>query len=216
MAATSTALTNIKQGQRMAVRFRLDNTGFATTTTRYRLQYENYTDAPGTWNDLGTTTEISTSALFVSGGGSTKGITGPGHPITRESFSRGTATSTADINNNYFLGRYYSFTGTTSAIAIPGTQATTSRSVEFSFGIHTGFAKLGKTYELRLVDGNNSQDLTQIGINAIYPGTGGIYARNATVTIESTQTFAYSKGVFGTSTIRSIEADTADGYNPSI
>ena len=51
-AATSTTLTDVPQGVRINLRIQVDNTDTATSTAPWRLQWENNTDAAGTWNDL--------------------------------------------------------------------------------------------------------------------------------------------------------------------
>ncbi|KPJ71744.1 hypothetical protein AMJ50_00130, partial [Parcubacteria bacterium DG_74_3] len=50
MAASNTAATQIKKGQRLEARFQLDNTGGTAKTSAYKLQYDKDSDAK--WTDV--------------------------------------------------------------------------------------------------------------------------------------------------------------------
>jgi hypothetical protein len=96
-AATSTAITNVKKGEKLVARIQIDNTGTATSTNQYRLQWEN-SDAVGVWNDLGTTTQIRWS---LSEKAALPGRSGQ-VPLTTNQV--GTCTTTTTFSSGLFVG----------------------------------------------------------------------------------------------------------------
>ena len=194
LAATNTAPTSVKIGQRMILRYQIDNTSNATTVNQYKLEWENNTDDADTWNDFGTTTQMRHS--LSKNGLNQKGITGRGLPI---------ATSAPSVDSVcqaggavYNGGWFYGGVATSSLVGMPPNTC-----ADLAFAIDTGLALANRTYRFRLVDGVTNQTLTT-------------YSQYASLGIETTQTLSHSKGAYGTSTIRAIEADVNDGRDPSI
>jgi hypothetical protein len=180
-AATSTAITNVKKGEKLVARIQIDNTGDATSTAQYRLQWENNTDTPDTWNDLGTTTQIRWS---LSQKGALPGRYGEA-PLTSRQV--GTCTTTTTFSSGLFVGG----TGTSSSFSLGNNKCT-----ELAYAIETSGATLGKTYRLRLVTGSTTNALD-------------VYTKYPTFSIESGQTIRYSKearGGYSTTTLDTISA----------
>jgi len=178
-AATSTAITNVKKGEKLVTRIQIDNTGTATSTAQYRLQWENNTDAAGTWSDLGTTTQIHWA---LSQKGALPGRSGQVPLTTRQV---GTCTTTTTFSSGFFVGG----TATSSTLSLGPTKCT-----ELAYAIETSGATLGKTYRLRLVTGSTTNLFDA-------------YTKYPTFTIESAQNIRYSKevhGGFSTTTLDSL------------
>ncbi len=151
-AATSTAITGVRRGERMNVRIQIDNGGSGAATTTYSLQWENQSDSPNVWNDLGTTTQVRTSlsdrgAIYASWG----------------SIPLPTIQVTTACSNGYSYspGRFAVAFATTTPLSFnPSTCS------ELQFAIDTGGVLTGKTYRLRLVMGSSTQELDAY---AVYP-----------------------------------------------
>ncbi len=138
-AATSTALANIYKGERLNARIQIDNRGGDTASNKiYKLQYENQTDAAGTWVDVGANTEISNS-LGLSGSDN--------DPINS---AKASSSAGRIWVNGYWHEGNYSISG----LSLAGNNYT-----EIVFAIKTGNALLGKTYRLRLYNTSDSRVL---------------------------------------------------------
>ncbi|HSE35348.1 MAG TPA: hypothetical protein VLB83_04465 [Candidatus Paceibacterota bacterium] len=187
--ATSTIATNVKKGERMIVRFQVDNKSIATSTKMYRLQWENATDAAGVWNDLGTTTQIRWA------------YSEKGAPLARQGFTPlpTNQSGTCNSGSTYVAGRFVSGTGTSAPISLPPGKCT-----ELAFAIETSGATLGKTYRYRLVNG-----LTGLAFDATI--LGGTYSTYASSTIETVQSIRYSKEARGGTS--DMAMDAANGNN---
>lgn len=178
-AATSTARTNVLRGERMLVGFNIDNSGTAASTSALRLQYENQTDAADTWVDVGTTTEIQISNASTTVSGMIVATTSA--PLVD--------SQCAVSGGNYLAGRFYSNTGTTSALKISKNSC-----LDLVFSVKTSNATLGSTYRLRLVEAATTS-------TDVFTGSGGLYVQFPTFTIASAESIQFSKGAFGTTTI---------------
>jgi hypothetical protein len=168
-AATSTAITGVKKGEKLIARIQIDNTGTGTSTTQYRLQWENQTDAEGTWTDLSTTTqirwELSEKAALPGRSGQV--------PLTTKQVGNCTTTTT------FMSGLFVAGTATSTVLTLGPTKCT-----ELAYAIETSGATLNKTYRLRLVTGSTTSALDA-------------YTKYPTFTIESAQDLRYSKEVKG-------------------
>jgi len=99
-AAVNTALANVQKGQRINVRTQLQNTGADQTyNKRFKIQYENNTDAPGVWNDLGMNTPISYS--YGLSGSNGDAITGRKCSANGNTWSNGIWQSYTNLTNMY-------------------------------------------------------------------------------------------------------------------
>jgi hypothetical protein len=168
-AATSTAITGVKKGEKLIARIQIDNTGTGTSTAQYRLQWENQTDAEGTWSDLSTTTQIQWS---LSEKGALPSRYGQVPLATNQV---GTCTTTTTFSSGLFVAG----AATSSVLALGPTKCT-----ELAYAIDTSGATLNRIYRLRLVTGS-----TTIALDA--------YTKYPTFTIESAQDIRYSKEVKG-------------------
>ncbi len=142
--SADTALSNINLGERMNVRIQLENNGGDNTASLvYKLQYENQTDTPGTWTDVGASTEISYSY----------GLSG----------SNGDAISSskAASNNNWQDGTWHENSYQTNSYVLPEGYYT-----EFVFAIETSNALANKTYRLRLYNETGNKTLNEY---SLYP-----------------------------------------------
>jgi hypothetical protein len=151
-SATSTAISNVRKGERMNVRIQVDNSGAGAATTTYRLQWENNTDNPNVWSDLSTTTQIHPAlsdrgAIYSSWGS-------PPLPSIK-------VTSSCSSGYTYSPGRFAVAIATTTPVSINPSSCT-----EFMFAIETSGALPGKTYRLRLVTGSTTQTLDSY---SVYP-----------------------------------------------
>ncbi len=125
----ATPLNNLYLGERVNIRLQLENTGgdFALNKA-YKIQFENQTDSPGTWIDIGELTDISRS-LGLSGSN--------GSIIT---------SAKAGINSNTWTnGTWHENTDQTGLFTLA-----TGAYTEFVFALDTRYAQAGKTYRLRL------------------------------------------------------------------
>ena len=136
--AASTTLSNVVIGERVNVRIQIENDGGDTTGNKvYKLQYENYTDTPGIWNDVGAATDISYS-------GGLSGLSG-----------QTINSSKASANSNTWKdGVWYENTNVTGLYSLINGQYT-----EFVFVIETSNAATGTTYRLRLYNNTDNQVL---------------------------------------------------------
>ncbi len=138
-------LSNVNIGERINARIQIDNTGGDDLNGKiYKLQFENQTDNPGTWTDVGNTTQISYS-LGLSGANA--------DPIT--SFK-----ATANTNT-WTNGLWHENTGQTGSYSLQKNKYT-----EFVFAIKTNLSSPGKTYRLRLY---NQTDSAVLGSYSLYP-----------------------------------------------
>jgi hypothetical protein len=175
-AATNTPITSVKKGEKIVTRIQIANTGNAAATSTYRLQWENFTDAAGTWSDLGTTTQIRWELSQNAGRRSPYG------QVPLPTNQVGTCTTTTA----YVEGLFTAGGATTTAYSLNPNKCT-----EFAFAIETSGVTLGKTYRLRLVSGSTTSALDA-------------YPQYPTFTIESAQNIRYSKearGGYSTTTL---------------
>jgi len=143
--AASTSLSNINKGERMNVRLQIENNGGDVISGKvYKLQFNNQTDAPGTWTDVTVSSEIS-FGLGLSGDN--------GAAIT-------SAKATAN-GNSWTPGTWHEGVGQTGSFNL-----TNGYYTEFVFAIRTHNALLGKTYRLRLY---NSTDNVPLNNYLNYP-----------------------------------------------
>ncbi|PLX21209.1 hypothetical protein C0584_03275 [Candidatus Parcubacteria bacterium] len=134
-ATIDTTLSNLYVGERFNARLQLENTGGdAALNTTYKIQFENQTNDPGNWIDVGVATEISYSA----------GISGTdGDLIT---------SSKAALNaNTWTNGTWHEESGQTGVFSLNQNYYT-----EFVFALETSNALVGDTYRVRLY--NLSED----------------------------------------------------------
>ena len=143
--SVDTSLTNVEIGERMNARIQVENNGGdILSNTVYKLQFENQTDNPGTWVDLGASTEISYS-LGLSGSN--------GDSIT---------SAKAALNSNTWnFGTWQEGTGQTASYSLDYGKYT-----EFVFAIETSNALIDKTYRLRLY---NESDSKELNLYSSYP-----------------------------------------------
>jgi hypothetical protein len=172
-SATSTLVTGVRVGERMVARIQVSNTGDASSTATYRLQWASSTDNStyGSWYDLSTTTEVQWSL-------STKGALqgrADGVPLPTRQVSATTTCSDA----TYQPGRFVAGTATSTAFSIGPSKCT-----ELAYAIETGGASLGTYYRLRIVSASST---TAVDAYTYYP----------TFQIESTRTLTYSKETRG-------------------
>ena len=147
-------LENEEIGERMNLRIQIENNGGDVFASKvYELQFENQTDNPGTWVNVGAATEISYSA----------GLSGSnGDAITLDK---------ANVNTNTWAdGTWHEGSAETAIYSLAYNSYT-----EFVFALETSSALAGKTYRFRLynqTDGNalnsytNYASLTTISASA--------------------------------------------------
>ncbi len=141
----STTLANLNRGERFNARIQIENRGGDTSGSKvYKLQYENQTDAPGTWNDVSNNSGIA-YGLGLSGA--------DGDAITG---SKASANANAWVNGSWHEG-----TGLTAAKTLANGQYT-----EYVFALRTNNALTGKTYRLRLY---NNTDNKVLEVYSNYP-----------------------------------------------
>ena len=133
-----TALTGVKIGERIIARLQVENIGGDTASDiQYKLQYENQTLSPGSWNDVGAATPISYSY----------GLSGdPADPIN--------PSKTAFNTNTWTYGQWQEDTSVTTAFDLDNGKYT-----EFAFAIETSRAATNTTYRLRLYNETDSKPL---------------------------------------------------------
>ncbi|MDA3840399.1 MAG: fibronectin type III domain-containing protein [Patescibacteria group bacterium] len=128
-SAIDTSLANINLGERFNGRLQLENTGGdVALNTTYQIQYENQTDSPGTWVNVGAETQVSYS----------QGLSG----------SNGNFISSAKaaLNANTWInGSWHEGSDQTGVFTLGNGFYT-----EFVFALETSNALAGKTYRLRL------------------------------------------------------------------
>ncbi len=131
-------LSGVEKGQRVNVRFQIQNTGFDQTyNKRYKIQYENNTDYPGLWYDVGGSSDIAYSY----------GLSGAnGDAIT---------SAKGSVNGNIWVnGLWQEGTGLSNFYNLAVNSYT-----EIAFSLQTVNAIAGKTYRLRVIDGSGSSTL---------------------------------------------------------
>jgi len=143
--AASTSLDNINIGERLNARIQIDNTGGDTTGNKiYKLQFENMTDSPGTWTDVGAATQIAYSLGLSGANGdmasTSKAVASP------YSWINGAWYENVNSSGNFDLGQ--------------------NKYTELIFAIKNDAALAGKTYRLRLY---NSTDDVPLAAYANYP-----------------------------------------------
>ncbi len=144
--AASTTLPNLYIGERFAVRIQIENTGGdAKSNIVYKLQFENNTDAPGTWTDVGAATAMS-YALGLAGSN--------GDTISSPAKAEANARTWSD-------GRWYEGTNQTGSLSIAKTAYT-----ELVFMVKNNNAAAGKTYRFRLY---NQTENSALEAYAKYP-----------------------------------------------
>jgi len=136
--AVDTALSGIYIGERLNARIQIENNGGdVQEDTIYKLQFENQTDNPGVWLDVGADTEISYSSAL-------SGVNGDL-----------ISASVAALNSNdWNFGTFQEETNLTSVYSLDSAYYT-----EFVFTIETSNALLNKTYRLRLYNETESKNL---------------------------------------------------------
>ncbi len=131
-------LASVEKGQRLNARVQLQNTGGDQTyNKRFKLQYENNTDAPGIWNDVGAATAISYS--YGLSGANGDAITSRQAAVNGYTWANGLWQDETNLTNMYNLA--------------------VNNYTEFVFAVQTANAADGKTYRLRLIDGTGSSTL---------------------------------------------------------
>ena len=137
-AAASTSLSNLNRGERLISRLQIENVGGDIASGKvYKLQYENYTDAPGTWNDVSNVSEIA-YGLGLSGD----------NPAAL------TSAKASANGNSWTSGTWHEGTGQTGSFDLA-----VNRYTEFAFALRTNNAIAGKTYRLRLYNSTDSKTL---------------------------------------------------------
>ena len=191
VAATSTAVTDVRPGQRMNVFFNLSASGTASVTAAYKLQFENQTDASGTWTDVGTSTQIS-GALGQFG------RTRLGSAVIP------TSTASRVLTTCPGGGRYRSGLAQWGNFpSLPGITLGDGDCTDLAYSISTQNAEAGDTYRLRLVDVNG----TALATYSVYP----------TLTIESNTGLRASKEARGGVQTETLDGLTeAVGDRPAI
>ncbi len=128
-------LNNMEKGQRFVARFQIENVGTDQTyNKRYKVQFENNTDAPGVWVDVGGSTAISYS--YGLSGANGDALTGRKCAVNGNAWANGLWQEGTNLSNNYNLPlNTYS---------------------ELAFALQTVNTIAGKTYRLRLIDGTGS------------------------------------------------------------
>ena len=143
--SADTTINNLEIGERLSVRIQFENNGGDIANNKvYKFQFENQTDAPGVWVDIGASSEISYSS----------GLAGSnGNPITSDK---------ASANSNTWMdGGWYSDTNLSDSLSLNYDYYT-----ELVSMIETSNALAGKTYRLRIY---NNTDNTELNTYSIYP-----------------------------------------------
>jgi hypothetical protein len=175
-AATSSSISNVKIGEKLIARIQIDNTGDASSTDPYRLQWRV---SGGTFADLSTTTAVSYS---LSQKGALWGRP-DGVPLPTMQVLATTTCSTA----KYQAGRFVAGTATSTSFSIGPSKCT-----EIAYAINTANAALNTTYELRVV-----RDAAATVLNSYY-----VYP---TFTTETARTLTYSKEARGAYAINNLD-----------
>lgn len=130
----STSLNNVIIGQRLNARIQIDNRGGDVAVGEvYKLQFNNFTDAPAVWADVSNTSEIA-FGLGLSGTND--------NVLTSAKMATTSATSRTWTN-----GTWHEQTASSSALTLGVNYYT-----EIAYALRTHKALAGKTYRLRLVD----------------------------------------------------------------
>lgn len=134
--SVDTQLSGVPKGERLNLRIQVENTGGDISANKvYRLQYENQTDSPGTWADVGLASDMSYSS----------GLSGTNGDI----ITGAKATSSALI---WTFGEWRESTNLSGAFTLMNGYYT-----EFVYAIHTGNAQLGDTYRFRLYNNTDGR-----------------------------------------------------------
>jgi len=168
-ASPDTALSDVYIGERINARIQLENTGGDSAIDKvYKLQFENQTDSPGVWTDVGAATEISYSGALSGDSGDT--ITG---------FKASANTHT------WQDGAFYQGVYQTTTYSLPKNYYT-----EFVFAIETSNSLTGKTYRLRLYNETDNRFFDEY---TIYPSISTIssdiirYSKESTLSLASSE-----------------------------
>ncbi|MCK5061386.1 DUF2341 domain-containing protein [Candidatus Parcubacteria bacterium] len=137
--ASNTPLNNINIGERINARLQLENFGGDIMSNKvYQLQYENQTDDPGNWYNVGAATEISHSP----------GLSGA---VNGQAITLSKAAANANQWND---GTWHEDTGQIGSYSL-----TEQYYTEFVFAIETGNAATNTAYRLRLYNLTDSEEL---------------------------------------------------------
>jgi len=136
IAASNTALTDVKKGQRMIARIQLDNRGDTTSTAVYKLQYDK---SDSNWVDVKRQGEIHYA----------KSISGKDEE-TMPYPAAGSCYSTTTWED----GKFYEGRNRTDAFSLGPNQCT-----EFGFMVDTSSTTASTTYRLRLINLTSSSTL---------------------------------------------------------
>lgn len=133
-AAASSTLSDIKIGERLALRIQIENIGGdAKMNNLYKLQFEN----SGTWEDVGATSSISYGL----------GLAGANNAVI--------STSSAEANSKiWHNGAWHENTNLSGQISLEYNEYT-----ELVFMINTAYATTSKNYRLRLYDASENKVL---------------------------------------------------------
>jgi len=107
----STPITDVYVGERLTLRIQIDNDATAAANNlTYKLQWENYTDAPDTWTDVGADTQISYSLGLAGVNGAATATnhcgTGQGKTWVNGTWHEGTnSTNKYTLEPSIFLER---------------------------------------------------------------------------------------------------------------
>jgi hypothetical protein len=136
--AVDTALNGVYVGERINARIQMENNGGDTFANKvYKLQFENNSDSPGTWIDVGESTEISYSSGLSDIGG-----------------DQITSDEAAANSNSWIDGAWHEDTNVTDSFSL-----TNGFFTEFVFAIETSNALEGDTYRLRLYNDTDTETL---------------------------------------------------------
>jgi hypothetical protein len=127
----------VEQGERFIVRFQVDNTGVGATTANFTVQYDHN---DGVWKSV-TAGEVSTQ-LGISGGN--------GDALTTNK------AGSCQGGTSFVNGTYHEGTATTNSFTL-----TNGNCTEFGFIFSTATAVPRTTYNFRLVNGTNGNQVFQ-------------------------------------------------------
>jgi len=140
--AADVSLSNLHKGERFSTRFQIENTGGDSALNKvYKIQFENQTDNPGAWTDVGADTEISYSL----------GLSGDNTFII-------TSSKAAANGGSWINGSWHEGVNQTGSFSLSNGKYT-----EFVFAVNTSNAILGKTYRLRLYNFTDNTTLNNYG-----------------------------------------------------
>ena len=181
-AATSSSISNVKIGEKLIARIQIDNTGDASSTDQYRLQWRV---SGGTFADLATSTAVSYSL-------SQKGALW-GRPDEVALPTMQVLSTTTCSTAKYQPGRFVAGTATSTAFSIGPSKCT-----EIAYAFSTANAAVNTAYELRVVRGAAG---TVLNSYYVYP----------TFTTETARTLSYSKEARGGYASSTISSNGANG-----